>query len=203
MKKQTLINIIFFGSLWGATEAVLGGILHFISFPFTGVILSSIGFTILFQAANRGVRYSELPLISLIAASFKFLDPFIFGVSFLHITVINPFSAIVSQGISFALVFGLFRNRRLNDFVKFFASTAMYMLIFNLVSVLIFNEPTYQTQNLTETILFNLPATSLLALAISRACLFASENLNIEINNRIKIAATTLCTSLIAVSKFF
>lgn len=198
-----MINIIFFGCLWGAIEATLGGILHFANFPFTGVVLSSIGFVILFQAANRGVRYSELPLISLIAASFKFLDPFIFGIPFLHITVINPFSAIVSQGVGFALVFGLFHNKRLNDFVKFFTSTAMYMLIFNLVSVWIFNEPTYQTQNFTKTILFNLPATSLLAFAISRACMFVSENLNIEINNRMKISVATLCISLVVISKFF
>ena len=51
-----IITIILFGAIWGLFEATLGGVLHIAHLPFTGTIMASIGFTILYCAMRAGAK---------------------------------------------------------------------------------------------------------------------------------------------------
>ena len=47
MKKDYILGILFFSSLWGCSEAFLGEILYSINMPFASVPVTVIGFFIL------------------------------------------------------------------------------------------------------------------------------------------------------------
>ncbi len=101
---KQLIPIILFGAIWGLIEATLGGVLHLVRIPFTGTIMASFGFAVLFAALRSGLRPAQLLSVSLVAASFKFLDAPLFHLALVDRTIINPALAIASQGLVFAFI---------------------------------------------------------------------------------------------------
>jgi len=50
-ENYTIAYIAVFGTLWGISEAVLGGFLHIINLPFKGTVLTSIGTMVLLTGA--------------------------------------------------------------------------------------------------------------------------------------------------------
>lgn len=104
---EILIGVALFGSLWGALEATVGGLLHLVHFPYTGAIMANIGFTIMAAAVAIYGRAS-LPLgIGLVAASFKLLDVLLLSLSPLARGVVNPAVAIILEALAFQLVVSL------------------------------------------------------------------------------------------------
>lgn len=104
---EILIGVALFGSLWGALEATVGGLLHLVHFPYTGAIMANIGFTIMAAAVAIYGRPS-LPLgIGLVAASFKLLDVLLLSLSPLARGVVNPAVAIILEALAFQLVVSL------------------------------------------------------------------------------------------------
>jgi hypothetical protein len=102
-----LIGIAVFGSLWGALEATLGGLLHLIHFPYTGAIMANVGFTIMAAAVAIYGRPS-LPLgTGLVAASFKLLDVLLLSLSPFAQAVVNPAVAIILEALAFQMVISL------------------------------------------------------------------------------------------------
>ncbi len=98
------LTIIVIGSVWGVFEMTLGGFLHAIHFPQKGAIMGglAISFMTIFVTITR--KPSLVPLLGIIAASFKPFDAIIFGVPVGSPYVINPSIAIVMEALAFSAV---------------------------------------------------------------------------------------------------
>ncbi|HPM41055.1 MAG TPA: hypothetical protein PLY45_01295 [bacterium] len=171
MKTRQIITIALFGSAWGMLEATLGGLLHLAFVPFTGTIMASIGFAVLFAAFRSGVGPAGLASVAALAASFKFLGVPLFGLAPFDKTIVNPAVAIASQGLAFAAIFTTGRKpARFGAIaVRMLCAAALYMIAFNLVSVLAFGWPTNHTQALFDAALLQLPLTAFCASLLSAA----------------------------------
>jgi hypothetical protein len=165
-----LITIILFGAIWGLFEATLGGVLHIAHLPFTGTIMASIGFTILYSALKAGAKPAHLFAVALIAASFKFLDAPLFGLPLVDRTIINPAVAISSQGLACAVVlrYGSLHEGWPKLSLRFLAAAAIATVIFNGVSLGLLGWETNQTKHALTTALIHLPIMAIAATALSR-----------------------------------
>lgn len=162
MKKMSVaVSIVLFGSVWGFFEATLGGVLHMVHLPMTGQIMGSIGVAIMFFAMRSGLKPSSLFSVSLVAASFKFADVYLFGLPVFDIKIINPAQAIAMEGLAFASMAALFRNVE-----KSFASKIMPASFVMISSMVLFNLLLYfvvgyrPTQNMMHpfaSVFINLP----------------------------------------------
>lgn len=96
--------VIVIGSIWGFFEMTLGGFLHIIHFPQKGAIMGglAISFMAIFVTVTR--KPSLVPILGIIAASFKPIDAVIFGVPVLSPYIINPAIAIVMEALAFSAV---------------------------------------------------------------------------------------------------
>jgi len=100
MKKDYILGILFFGSLWGAQEALLGGYLYAKSIPHASVPITIIGFMILTVARIYLPRRGSSTLIGAIAMLYKFLNTPFFACHLL---------AIFLLGASYDLVFSFLK----------------------------------------------------------------------------------------------
>lgn len=98
--------IAIFGGLWGATEILLGNILHLLDIPFTGNVLSAIGCMICLVSTFVMPNKSKTAIISigLIAAIIR---TFSFGAFKVHILV-----SIVTEALLIQLIINIFRINR-------------------------------------------------------------------------------------------
>ena len=79
MKKEHILGILFFGGLWGISEAVLGDALYSANVPYASVPLTIIGFAIMAVAHVYFPRIGTATLIAACAMLYKFLNvPFFF-----------------------------------------------------------------------------------------------------------------------------
>lgn len=102
-----IVGIVVFGSIWGAMEATLGGLLHLIHLPYKGAIMGGIGMSMM---AAFLVIYRQPKLIlwiGVIAALFKPLSALIYGQPVFAPFVVNPASAIILEALAFTLVASL------------------------------------------------------------------------------------------------
>jgi hypothetical protein len=98
------LTIIVIGSVWGFFEMTLGGFLHIIHFPQKGAVMGglAVSFMAIFVAITG--KPSLVPILGVIAASFKPFDAIIFGVPVLSAYIINPAIAIVMEALAFSAV---------------------------------------------------------------------------------------------------
>ncbi len=170
-----MTTILLFGTTWGLLEATLGGALHLIHIPFTGAIMASIGFALLFAALRAGVAPSRLFMVSLVAASFKFLDCPLFGLPLFAQTIVNPAMAIASQGLAAALLLrGSPRPQGVPALaLRMLGCAALSMILFNAISVYGFGWQTFQSQDplraAAQLLITAAIATALARLATSRS----------------------------------
>ncbi|MFC1904329.1 hypothetical protein ACFLXT_00975 [Chloroflexota bacterium] len=105
---DVLIGIIVFGSIWGFLEATLGGLFHFIHFPYKGAIMGGIAISIMATFITMQKRNPGYVIcLGFIAALFKPLDALILGAPLFAPFVINPAIAILSETLAFSLVASL------------------------------------------------------------------------------------------------
>ncbi len=99
-----LLTVLFFGTLWGATEAFLGGLLHrLLPATMPGRIMLVVALFILGYAARKTDR-PALPLaMALVAAPLKLLAAPAYGLPVRAPEVMNPALAILAQGGVFTL----------------------------------------------------------------------------------------------------
>ncbi len=98
------LTIIVIGSVWGLVEMTLGGFLHAIHFPQKGAIMGglAISFMAIFVTMTR--KPSLVPILGIIAASFKPLGAIASGVPIGSPFVINPAIAIIMEALAFSAV---------------------------------------------------------------------------------------------------
>lgn len=88
---RDLVYIGVFGALWGAVEMTLGSVLHVVNVPFSGVILTGIGVTILLIGRLFVPRAGSVLFIGLVTAFLKMLS--------LGGIVLNPMIGIVAESL--------------------------------------------------------------------------------------------------------
>ena len=98
------LSIIVIGSVWGFFEMTLGGFLHIIHFPQKGAIMGGLAISFMAIFVTITGKPSLVPILGVIAASFKPFDAIIFGVPVGSPYVINPAIAIVMEALAFSAV---------------------------------------------------------------------------------------------------
>lgn len=88
---RDLVYIGVFGALWGAVEMTLGSVLHVLNVPFSGVVLTSIGITIVLIGRLFVPRPGSVLFIGLVTAFLKMLS--------LGGIVLNPMIGIVAESL--------------------------------------------------------------------------------------------------------
>jgi hypothetical protein len=98
------LTVIVIGSVWGLFEMTLGGFLHAIHFPQKGAIMGGLAISFMAIFVTMTGKPSLVPILGVIAASFKPLDAVIFGVPVGSPFIVNPALAIVMEALAFSAV---------------------------------------------------------------------------------------------------
>lgn len=105
---------LFFGGLWGLTEATLGYMFHMIKIPgLPGFLMFPAALFFMVKAYEAGNKVSVVFLSSLVAASFKFLDLMIPPHDLW--TVVNPAAAIICESLALILFLSIWEKQKLWD----------------------------------------------------------------------------------------
>ena len=103
--KTTAMAVLFFGALWGLTEATLGYLLHLVPGGLSGFILYPIGLAFMLAARRATGKQSAIFYVAAIAAAIKLVDFIIPGAAAFPQRIINPAIAILLEGlVSFVIV---------------------------------------------------------------------------------------------------
>ena len=78
-KKSLILNIIFFGSLWGLLEATIGYSLQFLPPLVSGSVMFPIAATIMYWAYRNSESKISIIFVAMIAASIKAINFFMPG----------------------------------------------------------------------------------------------------------------------------
>lgn len=89
MKRQHVLAVLFFGGLWGLSEAILGGLLYSNNVPYASVPLTVIGFIILTFARFYSPQMGMATLIAGCAMFYKFLNEPFFACHMLGIVLLG------------------------------------------------------------------------------------------------------------------
>jgi hypothetical protein len=98
------LMVIVVGSIWGFLEMTLGGFLHVIHFPQKGAVMGGLAISLMAVFVTVTRKPSLVPLLGIIAASFKPFDAVIFGVPLGSPYIVNPAIAIVMEALAFSAV---------------------------------------------------------------------------------------------------
>jgi ABC-type thiamin/hydroxymethylpyrimidine transport system permease subunit len=126
MKKEHLLGILFFGGLWGISEAVLGGTLYRADAPYASVPLTIIGFIVMTIAKVYFPQKGTATLIAACAMLYKFLNIPFFACHLLGILL---------MGLCFDLFFSVFKikSRSLSAAVAVYLNYALFALMITYV----------------------------------------------------------------------
>jgi hypothetical protein len=126
MKKHYILGILFFSSLWGLSEAALGGALYRANVPHASVPLTIIAIVILSVARVYFPQKGAAVIIAALAMLYKFLNAPFFACHLLGILL---------TGICFEIFFGLFRikNKSVCALSAAYASYASFALLITYV----------------------------------------------------------------------
>ncbi len=89
MRRQYILGVLFFGGVWGISEATLGNALYSAHLPHASVPLSAIGFVILTLARVCFPRPGMATLIASFALLYKFLNAPFFACHLLGIVLVG------------------------------------------------------------------------------------------------------------------
>ncbi|MBN2137137.1 MAG: hypothetical protein JW720_04975 [Sedimentisphaerales bacterium] len=101
-KKEYILAVLFFSSLWGISEAVLGGILYRANVSHASVPLSIIGFAVITLAWVYFPRVGTGTGVAACAMLYKFFNAPFFGCHLL---------GILTMGVCYDLFFGIVKTK--------------------------------------------------------------------------------------------
>ncbi|MDD3478658.1 MAG: hypothetical protein PHP32_07260 [Candidatus Izemoplasmatales bacterium] len=96
MKKQ-ILQILYFGALWGFLEATLGWALHWVPALISGTILFPIATLIMLRAYQDSESKTVVFMTGVVAAAIKSVNFLLPNLSFFK--VLNPMIAILAEGL--------------------------------------------------------------------------------------------------------
>jgi hypothetical protein len=119
MRKEHILALLFFGGLWGVSEAVLGDVLYGANVPYASVPLTAIGFVVMTVARIHYPQVGTATLIAACAMLYKFLNVPFFACHLLGILL---------TGMSYDLFFGVLkiRNRSISAAAATYLSYALF-----------------------------------------------------------------------------
>jgi len=122
MKKGYILGILFFGSLWGFSEAILGGLLYRFDLPYSSIVLTVIGFSILTVAMVYLPKAGIASTIAATAMLYKFLNTPFFACHLLGILLL---------GISYDLVFNVLKlkNQSISAAIAAYSDYILFALM--------------------------------------------------------------------------
>ena len=122
MKKEHILGVLFFGGLWGISEAVLGDALYSANVPYASVPLTVIGFVLMAIAYVYFPQKGTAMLIAAFAMLYKFLNAPFFACHLLGILI---------TGLCYDLFFSVFKikNRSLAVAAAVYLSYALFALM--------------------------------------------------------------------------
>ncbi|MCK4716365.1 MAG: hypothetical protein KAT54_06125 [Candidatus Marinimicrobia bacterium] len=126
--KKLLRIVLFYGGLWGITEATLGYLLHFLPCGFSGMFMFPIGFYFMFNAFKMTGKQSAIFTTALVAAAIKLTDLFVPLRT--SMTAINPAISIIFESL---VVFAFVKVYKEN---RHYAGAAIISLIWMVILVL-------------------------------------------------------------------
>jgi hypothetical protein len=131
MKKNMNI-ILFWGALWGITEATLGYVLHIFSIPFPGLpglMMFPVAFVYMHKVYESTKEPVSVMHIAVVAASIKLTD-LLFG-GLMTIYVVNPALSLMIEALTVTVFFQLVKNNQRNIyFLEVFAMGWIWRAIF-------------------------------------------------------------------------
>ena len=104
-KRESILTITFFGTLWGMLEAVVGGYMHFFQMAATGPVMMSIGaFCLTSAVLKEKTNAARCLLVGTIAAALKFLSIPFYGFPVFSRSILHPVTSIMAQSLVMAVV---------------------------------------------------------------------------------------------------
>lgn len=126
--KKLLRIVLFYGGLWGITEATLGYLLHFLPCGFSGMFMFPIGFYFMFNSYKMTGNQRTIIYTAFIAAAIKLTDLFVPLRT--AMTAINPTISIILESL---VVFAFVKVYKEN---RHYAGAAIISLSWMVVLVL-------------------------------------------------------------------
>jgi hypothetical protein len=102
VKREYILGALFFGGVWGISEAVLGGVLYASNVPYASVPLTVVGLAVLTVARSYFPQRGTATLVAACAMLYKFLNSPFFGCHLLGILI---------TGACYDLAFGVLKIR--------------------------------------------------------------------------------------------
>lgn len=131
-----LLLVLWFGSLWGAVEALIGGVLHATLPPTIPGKVMIVLATGLMAWSLKKTDKTWMPFaIALIAAPLKLFSAVVFSLPINAPAVLNPAFAILAEGVGFALVYAAASQLPAPKWTKFLVSGAGAGTIYSFVFV--------------------------------------------------------------------
>jgi hypothetical protein len=127
MKKEYILGILFFGGLWGISEAVLGDALYSANVPYASVPLTIIGFFLMAIAQVYFPQKGTATLIAGFAMLYKFLNIPFFACHLLGILL---------MGMCYDLFFNVIKTK--NRSLSAIAAVYLNYLLFALMITYVF-----------------------------------------------------------------
>ncbi|AGG07172.1 hypothetical protein CY91_03995 [Dehalococcoides mccartyi] len=106
----TGLTLAVIGSVWGLLEMALGGFLHAIHFANQGAVMGGLAISLMAIFLSITKKPALVPLLGIIAASFKPFSAFIFGEPVFSAYVINPAIAIIMEAVAFGAIAFIFKK---------------------------------------------------------------------------------------------
>jgi hypothetical protein len=126
VKKEHILAVLFFGGLWGISEAVVGDALYRANVPYASVPLTAIGFVVMTTARAYYPQKGTATLIAACAMLYKFLNVPFFACHLLGILL---------TGMCYDLFFGALKikSRWLSAAAATYLSYALFALMMTYV----------------------------------------------------------------------
>jgi len=103
--RATIWVVFWFGALWGAAEALAGGLFHLVLPPtYAGRLMLLVAGSLCTYAIRVTGRPGAPLAMAAVAAPLKLLSAAVFGIPVVMPVILNPFFSILSEGAAFALL---------------------------------------------------------------------------------------------------
>jgi len=128
--RQSILIPLFWGALWGLTEATLGHLLHLSKIPgLAGSLMIPIAVFFMVKVYSISGRLSFILIASYAAASLKFFDIFISPHHFF--SVLNPMIAIICESLVLFLFLKAWNRKVFTQFFPIFTMVLSWKLIYS------------------------------------------------------------------------
>jgi len=127
-------NIMYLGALWGLSEATLGYLLHWLPIGLAGALMFPIGAFFLYQAWQKDRSYTVVAAVTALAALIKSVDFFLPMPS--PMSVINPISAILLQGVILSVLFPYLEKK--HSLLIDFGTVFSWIFLFTAFQIIVF-----------------------------------------------------------------